>query len=256
MPISILMAELIERRPTILEDTGPEMAGPDLAAGTAEAIADHLTLAALSCGVPVAVAALKRPDGSWQTLAYGLAADHYPPRGWRPSDLGLSDLLEAMKRPMEVHDLASLIPTSRLLYPPYALRWAIGAPVAVPDREVAAAVLLMDRWEREAGGRENRVLASLGRLVAGALVRVPVGPPAPASHLPPAIPAAPRRAEAPGGIHSALLRSSEVAALFDVSERTVINWARSGRLPNIRTVGGHLRFRRETVLARLNEQTV
>jgi excisionase family DNA binding protein len=45
-----------------------------------------------------------------------------------------------------------------------------------------------------------------------------------------------------------LLRSQEVAELFDVTERTVINWAAAGKLPSLRTIGGHLRFRREDVL--------
>ncbi len=45
-----------------------------------------------------------------------------------------------------------------------------------------------------------------------------------------------------------LLRSQEVAEIFDVTERTVINWAAAGKLPSLRTIGGHLRFRREDVL--------
>jgi excisionase family DNA binding protein len=45
-----------------------------------------------------------------------------------------------------------------------------------------------------------------------------------------------------------LLRSQEVAEIFDVTERTVINWAAAGKLPCLRTIGGHLRFRREDVM--------
>ena len=48
-----------------------------------------------------------------------------------------------------------------------------------------------------------------------------------------------------------LLRSHEVAVLFDVTERTVINWAAAKKLPSLRTAGGHLRFRSEDVLALL-----
>jgi excisionase family DNA binding protein len=48
-----------------------------------------------------------------------------------------------------------------------------------------------------------------------------------------------------------LLRSHEVAVLFDVTDRTVINWAAANKLPSIRTAGGHLRFRGEDVLALL-----
>ena len=49
-----------------------------------------------------------------------------------------------------------------------------------------------------------------------------------------------------------LLRSHEVASLFDVTERTVINWAASGKLPALRTIGGHLRFRGEDVASLLD----
>ena len=44
-----------------------------------------------------------------------------------------------------------------------------------------------------------------------------------------------------------LLRPREVATLFDVSVKTVGRWARDGRLPYIRTVGGHRRFPVRTV---------
>jgi excisionase family DNA binding protein len=53
------------------------------------------------------------------------------------------------------------------------------------------------------------------------------------------------------GVEQHLLRSHEVAVLFDVTERTVINWAASKKLPSLRTAGGHLRFRSEDVIALL-----
>ena len=39
-----------------------------------------------------------------------------------------------------------------------------------------------------------------------------------------------------------LLRTADVAALFHVSPRTVSEWARSGRVPCIRTPGGQWRY--------------
>jgi excisionase family DNA binding protein len=39
-----------------------------------------------------------------------------------------------------------------------------------------------------------------------------------------------------------LLRTSDVALLFQVSERTVSEWARKGRVPSVRTPGGHRRY--------------
>lgn len=40
----------------------------------------------------------------------------------------------------------------------------------------------------------------------------------------------------------ALLTTGEVALLFRVSHRAVRSWADTGRLPYIRTLGGHRRF--------------
>lgn len=45
--------------------------------------------------------------------------------------------------------------------------------------------------------------------------------------------------EVPGTLSGRLLRTREVARLFQVSERTVASWARRGRLPSVRTPGGH-----------------
>ena len=46
-----------------------------------------------------------------------------------------------------------------------------------------------------------------------------------------------------------LLRPGDVATLFHVDPRTVIRWARSGKLTTIRTVGGHRRFLLSEVMA-------
>lgn len=43
-------------------------------------------------------------------------------------------------------------------------------------------------------------------------------------------------------LHGRLLRTREVALLFQVSERAVTDWARRGRLPSVRTPGGHRRY--------------
>jgi excisionase family DNA binding protein len=44
-----------------------------------------------------------------------------------------------------------------------------------------------------------------------------------------------------------LLRTSDVAALLQVSDRTVTNWARMGRIDSVRMPGGHWRFPRNSV---------
>lgn len=48
-----------------------------------------------------------------------------------------------------------------------------------------------------------------------------------------------------------LLRPSEVATLFRVDPKTVARWAKAGRLPSIRTPGGHRRFRESEIRALL-----
>jgi excisionase family DNA binding protein len=44
-----------------------------------------------------------------------------------------------------------------------------------------------------------------------------------------------------------LLTPSEVAGLFRVNPRTVTRWAKAGKLPSIRTLGGHRRYRTEDI---------
>jgi excisionase family DNA binding protein len=47
---------------------------------------------------------------------------------------------------------------------------------------------------------------------------------------------------APASLKGRLLRTREVALLFQVSERAVTDWARRGRIPSVRTPGGHRRY--------------
>lgn len=50
------------------------------------------------------------------------------------------------------------------------------------------------------------------------------------------------------------LRAGEAAALLNVSPKTVSRWAKEGRIPHIRTLGGHRRFPREAVERIAREQ--
>lgn len=51
----------------------------------------------------------------------------------------------------------------------------------------------------------------------------------------------------PRSVEGRLLRTREVALLFQVSERAVTDWARKGRIPSVRTPGGHRRYPAEQV---------
>jgi len=48
-----------------------------------------------------------------------------------------------------------------------------------------------------------------------------------------------------------LLTPGEVATLFRVNPKTVTRWAQTGKISTVRTLGGHRRFRRNEVEARL-----
>jgi len=52
-----------------------------------------------------------------------------------------------------------------------------------------------------------------------------------------------------------LLTPGEVALLLRVDPRTVSRWARAGRIPSIRTLGGHRRFRRSDLAPYLSPET-
>ena len=47
---------------------------------------------------------------------------------------------------------------------------------------------------------------------------------------------------------SRLLSTGDVCRIFEVNRVTVADWVNSGRLPAIKTLGGHSRFRREDIL--------
>ncbi len=49
------------------------------------------------------------------------------------------------------------------------------------------------------------------------------------------------------------LRSTEVARIFGVDRRTVLNWARNGRINSQLTAGGHRRYREADALSLLAE---
>ncbi len=48
--------------------------------------------------------------------------------------------------------------------------------------------------------------------------------------------------DVPSVLEGQLLRTSDVALLFEVSERTVSEWAKKGQIPSVRTPGGHRRY--------------
>lgn len=60
----------------------------------------------------------------------------------------------------------------------------------------------------------------------------------------------------PSWVGERLLRPGQVAELFQVSRRTVSDWARAGKIAAIVTPGGHRRFRMRDVRALIEAHKV
>lgn len=59
--------------------------------------------------------------------------------------------------------------------------------------------------------------------------------------------------DVPTVLEGTMLRTSDVALLFEVSERTVSEWARKGQIPSVRTPGGHRRYPADGIKGLLDE---
>lgn len=61
-------------------------------------------------------------------------------------------------------------------------------------------------------------------------------------------------ADVPATLDGQLLRTSDVASLFQVSERTVSEWAKRGQIPSVRTPGGHRRYPADEIRQLLEQE--
>jgi excisionase family DNA binding protein len=248
-------------RPATDEPVVPGIGGA--AASPGQAFADLLLLGALACQAPVALLSVPQSDGQWSTLSYG--CEHR--QGL--NDAILFDVLSRRNEAVELADLTALpdVARSPLAAAPHNLRWAYGVALRAPDGVVLGVFCVLDRWARQLSRREQRATMAVGRQMAVQLAGLRKATPRPGwnTNSPevapaPSVPSVPslvgvrRAAGLPEG--QQLLRSHEVAVLFDVTERTVINWAAAGKLPSLRTIGGHLRFRSEDVHNLLAGRTV
>lgn len=235
-------------RPGIVNLGGPPQPGPpagsqrdDTSAQQAgQAFRDLLLVGATAAHCPLALLTVAK-GGSWSTLTFGVDREAL-------EDPELFAIIAGRREPVEVTDPATnpALARSRLARSSLGVRWLLAVPLAGPSGEVMAIFAVLDTHPRELTRRERAAMVAAGRLISSALSvhrasdQLPAASPAEANG---------SKAAADGG--SSLLRSHEVAALFDVTERTVINWASSGKLACLRTVGGHLRFRSEDVMALL-----
>jgi excisionase family DNA binding protein len=211
-----------------------------------QAFADLLLVGAASARCPLALLTVLGGDG-WSTLSFGAERDAL-------EDPELFAIIAGRREPVEVTDPGSnpALANSRLARSALGIRWLLGVPLLGPTGEVNAIFAVLDTEPREMVPRQRAAMVAIGRLITGALS---------AHRASDHIPAAPAATEHANGTKQAadghsLLRSHEVAALFDVTERTVINWAASGKLACLRTVGGHLRFRSEDVMSLLEANSL
>jgi excisionase family DNA binding protein len=219
-------------------------------AAPGQAFLDLLMLGALACQTPAAVLSVPQADGSWSTLSYGLDSKDGLNEG------SLFEMLSGREEPFEIVDMVTALPSSPLVHPPHSMRWAYGAALKGEGGSLLGVVAVLDRWVRQLTKREHRAMTSMARQIAGHLagIRRPAPFPRPdlrsaPARVAPVLP--PKQASEKRSDQHHLLRSHEVAVMFDVTERTVINWAAAGKLPSLRTMGGHLRFRREDVMSLL-----
>jgi excisionase family DNA binding protein len=218
-----------------------------------QGLADLLILGALACQTPVAVLSVPQPGGGWSTLSQGF--DHRTGL----NDGTLYETIAAAPGPVELTDMVTSMPRSPLVHAPHSMRWAYGAALRDGNGMVTGVVAVMDRWLRQLSKREQRAMVALARQISGQLaqLRRPVEVVEPVTMLrqvPKNGSVGPTRGRpsVTAGDAPQLLRSHEVATIFDVTERTVINWAAAGKLPSLRTIGGHLRFRRDDVMRLLS----
>jgi excisionase family DNA binding protein len=211
-----------------------------------QAFADLLLVGATAARCPLALLTVVNGDG-WSTLSFGAEREAL-------EDPELFDIIAGRREPVEVTDPGSnpALADSRLARSTLGIRWLLGVPLLGPSGEVNAIFAVLDTEPRELAPRQRASMVATGRLISGALSAHRAadniaGPPAVSEHV--------NGSKQAADGHS-LLRSHEVAALFDVTERTVINWAASGKLACLRTVGGHLRFRSEDVMSLLEANSL
>jgi excisionase family DNA binding protein len=235
--------------------TESDLRGNGASSNAGQAFADLLVLGALACQTPVAILSVPQAGGGWSTLSHGFDQRQ------GLNDGQLFEAIAACPGPVEFADLVTSLPRSPLVQAPHSMRWAYGVALRDGSGAVVGVVVVMDRWLRQLTKREQRAMGALARQTVGHLSSLRRN--AEVAEPRPILRRVPRNGISTPGISPKpvglphveapqLLRSHEVATIFDVTERTVINWAAAGKLPSLRTIGGHLRFRRDDVMRLLS----
>lgn len=215
----------------------PSASGEPVEDRTALAELDDLvTLAALACHTPVALIATFEDDEISTLRSYGLSDEVASAATALIAEVASGDGL------VEIEDLwprnAPFEPAEELL----AFRWACGLPIRAPGGCLLAVVAVVDMRRRELAGTAQTGLLAVSRRVQHCL-----GSRAEPGRTQEVIDLTRRSQRA--ATTSQVLRCSEVAEIFAVSERTVMKWAADGRIPSFRTAGNRLRFRHDEIAA-------
>ncbi len=221
---------------------------------TGQLCANLLFAAAMTCHAPLALVAVVETDRPWTMLRYGTGS------GDLPAD---DDLFAAVGRGFEALEIGDLLrhPQFRDTHTATSalgIRYVYGMPLRSQGGSLLGVLCIFDRCVRRLSDRERHGLDAVASKIALRLTtarHTDGGRRAAGDRQPrggPDQPTAPRAPDFVGdrkAIPARLLHSKDVAAIFDVTERTVANWAKGRRLPSFRTAGGHLRFQRADVLA-------
>ncbi len=229
--------------------------------------ADLLFVAATACHAPFALISVAQGDGRWSTLSHGVE------RRDLLADDRLFGVVAAAPGPVEFTDVSRYpeINSGPIARGPLGVRFVYGVPLRSRQNTLLGVLCVLDKRSRDLSNRERQALTAISRQIVGQLVmwrragtassagQAAVSESASEDRIGrhDRLGVAARSASERPRLHvhrdggEELLRSHEVAVLFDVTDRTVINWAAANKLPSIRTAGGHLRFRGDDVLALL-----
>ncbi|MDQ1426773.1 MAG: hypothetical protein QOK39_249 [Acidimicrobiaceae bacterium] len=238
------------------------VASPRNVASPAEAgqvFADLLYVAASSCRAPMAWLSVAQPNGAWNTLRHN--TDPVTDRRARAGENQLITLIASRDDHLEIGDLAAHpeLDVAALAREAGAIQFVYGIALRNSQHHVLGVLCILDRRPRQLTGRERQVADAIARQLTGQLERHNKSDPSTARNHQPTdgttcADSYGDRATLPLASGETFLRTRDVAALFDVTPRTVANWATDNKLPSVRTAGKQLRFRRHDVLALLARQ--
>jgi excisionase family DNA binding protein len=215
-----------------------------------QVFADLLYVAASTCRAPMAWLSVPQPGGGWSTLRQG--TERVTDRRDRPGENQLFTLVASRREPLEISDLTAHpdLAATALVREAGGVEFAYGIALRSSLGVLVGVLCILDRRPRQLSGRERRATDAIARQLTVQLERHHRNEPSAGGAVFATDDRTAATAAHPCGDEK-LMRTSEVAAMFAVTNRTVSNWAAAGKLASIRTAGRQLRFRSNDVIALL-----